>query len=118
MAIVFNEYTIGGKVKKGVVVQGAGATLAVILRESLMPIDEVFLTNVSETVIEGNETPTLYEKLKVAVINGSPALALFESRIKLLADLTTKGARKVIGSDVVSAVVELRADVDDLIAAA
>lgn len=125
MAIVFNEYTIGGKVKEGVVVQGADATLEVILRESLMPIDEVFLANVSETVIEGNETPTLYEQLEVAVINGSPALALFASRIKLLSDITAKGARKAIESDVVTAVsdiqadvVELRADVDDLIAAA
>lgn len=118
MAIVFNEYTIGGKVKEGVVVRGADATLKVILRESLMPIDEVFLNTVSETVIEGIETPTLYQQLEVAVVNGSPALALFASRIHLLTDLTAKGARKAIESDVVSAVVELRADVDDLIAAA
>lgn len=122
MAIVFNEYTIGGKVKEGVVVRGADDTLEVILRESLMPIDEVFLTKVSETVIEDNETPTLYEQLEVAVINGRPALELFASRIKLLADLTAKGARKAIESDVVTAisdiqadVVQLRADVDGLI---
>lgn len=114
MAIVFNEYTIGGKVKEGVVVRGADATLEVILRESLMPVDEVFLNTVSETVVEGNETPTLYEQLEVAVINGSPALALFASRIHLLSDLTAKGARKAIESDVVSAVVELRADVGQL----
>lgn len=117
MAIVFNDYTIGGKVKEGVVVQGADATLEVILRESLMPVDEVFLNTVSETVIEGNETPTLYEQLEVAVINGSPALALFASRIKLLVDLVAKGQRTVIETDIVSAVDQLRTDVDALIAA-
>ena len=115
MAIVFDEYTIGGKVKEGVAVRGADATLEVILRDSLMPVDEVFLNTVSDIEIDGVEVPALYQQLEVAVINGRPALDLFASRIKLLSDLTTKGARNAIASDVVSAVVELRADVDDLI---
>ena len=118
MAIVFNEYTIGGKVKEGVVVRESDDTAEVILRESLMPVDEAFLNTVSDIEIDGVEVPALYQQLEVAVINGRPALDLFASRIKLLSDLTTKGTRKAIASDVVSAVVELRADVDDLIAAA
>ena len=111
MAIVFVNRTIGGKVKEAVVVQGTAGTEEVILRESLMSVDEKFLTAVSNTVVEGEPTPTLFEQLEVAVINDRPALDLFASRIKLTTELESKAIRRAVEADVVSAVLALADDV-------
>lgn len=96
--------TIAGVEKEAYVVTGTEATEEVILRESLMEIDEKYLTLVDQA--EGDD---LKEKLIATVLPiGINAYTFFKERISLTDDLVALGKRTVVRRDVVGAIVNLQ----------